>query len=149
MLNEDYKEILQRLSDAGVEFLLVGAYALAAHGHPRATGDIDIWVRPSPENAHRVYTALAAFGAPLQDVTPQDFSRPDMVFQIGIAPRRIDIMTGISGLKFAEASRNASQVDIEALTIPVLSRADLITNKEASGREKDLLDARILRQHEE
>lgn len=149
MLNEDYKEMLQRLLDAGVEFLLVGAYALAAHGHPRATGDIDIWVRPSSENARRVYTVLAAFGAPLQDVAPQDFSSPDVVFQIGVAPRRIDIMTGISGLEFAEAARNASQVEIEALTIPVLSRADLITNKEASGREKDLLDAKILRQHEE
>ncbi len=149
MLNEDYKEILQRLLDAGVEFLLVGAYALAAHGHPRATGDIDIWVRPSPDNARRVYAALAAFGAPLQDVTPQDFSYSDVVFQIGVAPRRIDIMTGISGLEFAEAARNASQVEIEALAIPVLSRTDLITNKEASGREKDLLDAKILRQHEE
>ncbi len=149
MLNEDYKEMLQRLLDAGVEFLLVGAYALAAHGHPRATGDIDIWVRPSSGNARRVYIALAAFGAPLQDVTPQDFSHPDVVFQIGVAPRRIDIMTGISGLEFAEAARNASPVEIEALTIPVLSRADLITNKEASGREKDLLDAQILRQHEE
>ena len=101
MLNEDYKEMLQRLLDAGVEFLLVGAYALAAHGHPRATGDIDIWVRPSSGNARRVYIALAAFGAPLQDVTPQDFSHPDVVFQIGVAPRRIDIMTGISGLEFA------------------------------------------------
>ena len=149
MLNEDYKEILQGLLDASVEFLLVGAYALAAHGYPRATGDIDIWVRPSPDNAHRVYTALAAFGAPLQNVAPQDFSHPDVVFQIGVAPRRIDIMTGISGLEFAEAARNAAQVEIEALTIPVLSRADLITNKEASGREKDLLDAKILRQHEE
>ena len=149
MLNEDYKEMLQGLLDAGVEFLLVGAYALAAHGHPRATGDIDIWVRPSPENARRVYAVLAAFGAPLQDVEPQDFSRSDVVFQIGVAPRRIDIMTGISGLEFAEAARNASQVEIEALTIPVLSRADLITNKEASGREKDLLDAKTLRQHEE
>ncbi len=149
MLNEDYKEILQGLLDAGVEFLLVGAYALAAHGYPRATGDIDIWVRPSPGNAHRVYAALAAFGAPLQHVIPQDFSHPDVVFQIGVAPRRIDIMTGISGLEFAEAARNAAQVEIEALTIPVLSRADLITNKEASGREKDLLDAKILRQHGE
>ena len=149
MLNEDYKEMLQRLLDAGVEFLLVGAYALAAHGHPRATGDMDIWVRPSPDNAQRVYTVLAAFGAPLRDVTPQDFSHPDVVFQIGVAPRRIDIMTGISGLEFAEAARNAAHVDIEALAIPVLSRTDLIANKEASGREKDLLDAKILRQHEE
>lgn len=149
MLNEDYKEMLQRLLDAGVEFLLVGAYALAVHGYPRATGDIDIWVRPSPDNARRVYATLATFGAPLQDVTPQDFSHPDVVFQIGVAPRRIDIMTGISGLDFTEASRNASQVEIEALTIPVLSRADLIANKEASGREKDLLDVKILRQHEE
>lgn len=149
MLNDDYREMLRCLSDAGVEFLLVGAYALAAHGYPRATGDMDVWVNPTPENAQRVYMALAVFGAPLQDVTQQDFSHPDVVFQIGTAPRRIDIMTGISGVKFGDALRNASQVDVEAFTIPVLSRADLIKNKEASGREKDLLDAKVLRRRSE
>ena len=149
MLNDDYREMLQCLSDAGVEFLLVGAYALAAHGYPRATGDMDVWVNPTPENAQRVYRALAIFGAPLQDVTQQDFSYPDVVFQIGTAPRRIDIMTGISGVKFGDALRNASQVDVEAFAIPVLSRADLIKSKEASGREKDLLDAKVLRRRSE
>lgn len=129
------------MSDAGVEFLLVGAYALAAHGYPRATGDMDVWVNPTPENAQRVYTALTVFGAPLQDVTRQDFSRRDVVFQIGVAPRR----TGISGVEFVDVLHNASQVDVGAFAIPVLSRADLIRNKEASGREKDLLDVKVLR----
>ncbi len=146
MLNDDYKEMLQLLLDEHVEFILVGAYALAAHGYPRATGDIDIWVHPSSDNAPRVHKALAKFGAPLQNVTPQDFSNPNVIFQIGVAPRRIDIITSITGVEFAEAVRNASQLNIEALPIPVLSIADLIKNKEATGREKDLLDVKILRQ---
>ena len=108
---------------------------------------MDVWVNPTPENAQHVYRAFTVFGAPLQDVTPQDFSGPDVVFQIGVAPRRIDIMTSISGVKFVNALRNASRVDAEAFVIPVLSRADLIKNKEASGREKDLLDVKILRRH--
>ena len=149
MLNDDYREMLQCLSDEGVEFLLVGAYALAAHGYPRATGDMNVWVNPTSENARHVYKALTVFGASLRDVAPQDFSRPDVVFQIGVAPRRINIMTGISGVKFVDALRNASQVDVGAFAIPVLSRADLIKNKEASGREKDLLDVKVLRRHTE
>ena len=106
---------------------------------------MDVWVNPTPENAQRVYTALTVFGAPLQDVTRQDFSRRDVVFQIGVAPRR----TGISGVEFVDVLRNASQVDVGAFAILVLSRADLIRNKEASGREKDLLDVKVLRRRSE
>lgn len=110
---------------------------------------MDVWVNPTPENAQRVYTAFTVFGAPLQDVTRQDFSRRDVVFQIAAAPRRIDIMTGISGVEFVDALRNASRVDAGAFAILVLSRADLIRNKEASGREKDLLDVKVLRRRSE
>ena len=94
MLNEDYKEMLQCLAEEEVEFLLVGAYALAAHGYPRATMDIDVWVRPSPENAAAVLRAVQKFGAPLHGLTLVDLQKDDTVFQIGVAPRRIDILTG-------------------------------------------------------
>ena len=147
MLNDDYREMLHILLDEGVEFILVGAYALAAHGYPRATGDIDIWVRSSAENALRVYQALAQFGAPVQNICPEDFANSDVIFQIGVAPRRIDIMTSITGVDFADAVQNALPIDIEELSIPVLAISDLIKNTEETGREKDLLDAKVLRQH--
>ena len=113
--------MLSALSDAGVEFVLVGAYALAAHGLPRATGDIDIWIRPSSENAQRVWQALKAFGAPLRRVDAADFTRPDIVFQIGVAPRRIDLLTSISGVGFDEAWAERETIDVEGLRIHVLS----------------------------
>ena len=147
MLNDDYREMLHILLDERVEFILVGAYALAAHGYPRATGDIDIWVRSSAENALRVYQALAQFGAPLQNISPEDFANPDVIFQIGVAPRRIDIITSITGVDFADAVQNALPINIEELSIPVLAIPDLIKNKEETGREKDLLDVKVLRQH--
>ena len=88
MLNPDFKDMLSALSDAKVEYLVVGAYALAAHGFPRATGDLDLWVRPTEENAHRVWTALAAFGAPVSKLQVRDFATPGIVYQIGVAPHR-------------------------------------------------------------
>jgi hypothetical protein len=99
MLNEDYRDMLQALADEKVKFLLVDAYALAAHGYPRATMDIDIWVMQSPENAEAVLRALRRFGTPLHNLTGQDLQKDDTVFQIGVAPRRIDIITAVSGLR--------------------------------------------------
>lgn len=98
-MNPDFVEILSALSAARAEFLIVGAHALAAHGHPRATGDLDIWVNPTRANGQRVLQALATFGAPLGDLTLDDLTQPDTVFQIGVAPCRVDIMTGISGIR--------------------------------------------------
>ena len=144
MLNEDYKEILQCLVDENVKFLLVGAYALAAHGFPRATMDIDIWVMPSPNNAQAVLRALARFGAPLHELTMDDLQRDDMVFQIGIAPRRIDIITGASGLEFEKTFLRSAEIEIEGIKIHIPSLEDLIRNKRASGRTKDLADAEAL-----
>jgi hypothetical protein len=100
MLNEDYRDMLQALSDEKVRFLLVGAYALAAHGYPRATMNIDIWIMQSPENAGAVMRALRHFGTPLQNLTLQDLQRDETVIQIGVAPRRIGIITTASGLQF-------------------------------------------------
>jgi hypothetical protein len=144
LLNPDFHDILSEFSAANVEFLLVGAYALAVHGLPRATGDIDLWVRSSAENAQRIMTALAGFGAPLADVTEHDFTSPGIVLQIGIAPRRIDLLTAIDGVEFEEAWRDRLLVTIDTLRVPVISREHLLRNKRATGRPKDRLDARRL-----
>ncbi len=141
LVNEDYSDMLSALNDAGVEYLVVGAWALAAYGNPRATGDIDFWVRPSQENATRVWTALKEFGAPRKDVTEADFATEDVIFQIGVPPRRIDLITSISGVSFEEAWADKVASSLGELPIWVLSRRLLLTNKKASGRPKDLADA--------
>jgi hypothetical protein len=144
MLNEDYRDILQCLAAEKASFLLVGAYAMAAHGYPRATMDIDLWVRPSPENAEAVLRALLRFGASLQGLTAADLERDDTIFQIGVAPRRIDLITGATGLRFDEAMAHSVEADLEGLRIRVLSVDDLIRNKRATGRTKDRADAEAL-----
>jgi len=145
MLNEDYKEMLQGLLDQKVEFIIVGAYALAAHGFPRATGDIDIWVKPDENNSKKVFKALARFGAPIDEIREDEFSHPGLIFQIGVVPRRIDIITKIDAVEFEEADSDKIFVDIDGLKVPVLSVDKLIKNKMATGREKDLLDAKLLK----
>lgn len=145
MLNEDFKDILSCLLEENVEFLLIGAYALAAHGYPRATKDIDIWVKAGEENAPRIMKALSRFGAPMSQIDSHDFLTEGAVFQIGIAPRRIDITTRIDGVRFEDAYPERMQVEIEGLRIPVISRRRLIENKEASGRPQDLVDAKTLK----
>ena len=149
MLNEDYKDMLQALIDEKVKFLLVGAYALAAHGYPRATMDIDIWVMPAPDNADGVLRALRHFGAPLHNVTRNDFEMEGTVFQIGVAPRRIDIITAASGLQFEDTFRKSMVVDIEGIQVRIPSVSDLVHNKRASGRTKDLADAEALEELED
>jgi len=146
MINQDYKEILQCLEKHDVTYMLVGAYAMAAHGFPRSTGDIDIWVNPAGENSIRVYRALAEFGAPLSEISERTFSYPGIVFQIGIAPCRIDMLTRISGdIDFLEAYKNCITANIEGVVVKVLSVSDLIKNKESIGRAKDLDDVVALR----
>lgn len=140
MLNPDFRDMLPALNGAGVEYLLVGAYALAAHGCPRATGGIDLWIRPTPENAGRVWAALQAFEAPRSQVTEADFAEPDIVFQIGVAPRRIDLLTSISGVRFDDAWLRRRTIEVDGLLLHTLSREDLIANKLATGRPKDLAD---------
>ena len=139
-MNRDFVEMLAALSAAGVEFLVVGAYAMAAHGLPRATGDIDIWVRSTRENGHRVVRAVRTFGALLFGLTIEDLLRPDTVFQIGVAPNRIDILTGITGVAFEEAWPNRLNVTIDDQVIPVIGLAELRRNKAATGRPKDQAD---------
>ena len=139
-MNRDFVEILSALCAAGAEFLIIGAHALAAHGIPRATGDLDIWVRPTPSNAERVLIALRNFGAPLFDLTAADLARADTVFQIGIVPCRIDILTSISGVEFDEAWTRRMSIEVEGLPVACIGRADLMTNKRAAGRPQDLAD---------
>ena len=137
MLNPDFKDMLSCLKDAEVEFVIVGAYALAAHGFPRATGDIDIWVRNSSDNAQKIMAALVKFGAPISNLSEKDFTSPDMVVQIGVEPCRIDLLTSISGVEFDEAWGNKVGITIDDLEIYVLSKADLLKNKFSTGRDKD------------
>jgi hypothetical protein len=139
-VNRDFVDMLSALSEVGAEYLVVGAHALAAHGTPRATGDLDIWVRPTQANAARVWRALLAFGAPLTEVAEADLREPDIVFQIGVPPSRVDLLTSISGVEWTQAWAGRIQVVISGLEIPVLGRAELIANKRASGRAKDLAD---------
>lgn len=139
-MSPDYRGILSAFTEAGVDYLVVGAYSLAAHGMPRATGHIDLWVRPTSENAARVYDALGRFGAPLDQITVDDLSTPGTVSQIGVAPCRIDILTRIEAVEFDEAWHSRLTTEIDGQSIAVLGREHFIRNKRALGRPRDLAD---------
>lgn len=145
-MNRDFLDLLAAFLAADVRFLVVGAHAMAVHGVPRATGDLDVWIAPGPENAERAWSAVARFGAPLASlgVTRADFGRPDQVVQIGLPPRRIDILTSISGVGFEEAWPERAIHEVEGLAVPFLGRAALVRNKRASGRAKDIADLEAL-----
>jgi len=147
-MNRDFVEMLFALCEARAEFLIVGAHALAAYGPPRYTGDIDIWIRPTPSNAARVLAALREFGAPLSDLTADDLTRAGTVFQMGVAPRRIDILTSISGVVFDDAWPRRVPLKIEDLEVSTIGRDDFVANKRAAGRPKDLLDIALLEEFE-
>ncbi len=146
-LNDDFLDILRALVEADVDFVVVGAHAMAVHGVPRATGDLDVLVRPSRENAIRVLGALRAFGAPTEShaVARADFEEPGNVYQLGLPPRRIDLLTGLSGLDFDEAWATRRTLTIEGMQIPFLGLDALRRNKQATGRERDLVDLKLLR----
>ena len=146
-LNEDFRDLLVLFADGGVEFVIVGAYALAFHGAPRASGDIDLFVRPSTVNAQRLFDVLVRFGAPVESagVTAADFAQPGMVYQIGLPPRRIDLLTEISGLSFDEVWASRLTAEVEGRTVSFIGREALLKNKEAAGRLKDIADAARLR----
>ena len=139
-MNPDFVDLLRAFAAAEVRFLIVGAYALAHHGRPRATGDLDVWVDATPANATRVVRALGAFGAPLDDVSEHDFARPGVVFQIGVPPGRIDVLTELTGLMFDEAWPDREPGRFGDLTVDFLGREVFVRNKRATGRAKDLGD---------
>jgi hypothetical protein len=143
-MNQDFVDLLRAFTDHDVRFMVVGAYALSVHGRPRATGDLDVWVEPTPENAARVMRALIHFGAPLADITAEDFSRPGVVYQMGLPPGRIDVLTQLSGITFDEAWPSRARGNFGSQTADVIGREAFIKNKRASGRAKDLGDIEAL-----
>jgi len=143
-VNPDFRDLFAALNGAGAEYLLVGGYALAVHAVPRFTKDLDVWVRPTPDNARRVFGALREFGAPLGDLGESELSSPGIVFQIGVPPNRIDILTAIDGVEFEAAWPGRLETTYGALPVHVLGKRELIVNKRASGRPQDLLDADLL-----
>jgi len=144
LMNQDFSELLRVFNDHSVDYLVVGAHALAAHGHVRATKDLDVWIRPEIENARRILTALKSYGAPLQDLTERDLATPGTVFQVGIPPLRIDILTKIDGVEFAAAWPDRWQARFGNESATVISLKHLIANKKASGRPQDLVDVQTI-----
>ena len=145
-MNEDFRDLLAALLGSEARFLVVGAHAMAVHGVPRATGDIDVWIARDGDNVERVWSALGRFGAPVaaMGVSQDDLARPGIVVQIGLPPRRIDILTSISGVDFEEAWPERVTHDVDGLAVPFLGRAALVRNKRASGRTKDQADLEAL-----
>ena len=150
-MNEDFRDLLQALLDAGARFLVVGAHAMAVHGVPRATGDLDVWISPDRANSERVWRALLAFGAPVSELglSRGDLETPGMVVQVGMPPRRIDFLTEASGLVFEDAWQARTTYRMDSLEVPFLSRQDLVRNKRATGRPKDLADLDVLEREQD
>jgi hypothetical protein len=146
-LPDDFRDLLVELADAGAEFVVLGGHAVAFHGHPRATKDLDVLVHATPENAARVYRALAAFGAPLTAllVSEADFSASRGVLQIGVPPRRIDILNRADGITFDEAVAAGDAFEVEGRRVPVIGLDALLKNKEAANRPQDAADVAALR----
>ncbi len=144
MLNKDYKEILQILLENEVKFLIVGAYAMGIYGYPRATGDFDIWVNNTKGNSKKIYKSLLEYGTLLDNINERTFTEHGIIFQIGVAPRRIDIITYIDGVDFKEAYKVRHIIEVNDLKIPFISKDNLIKNKKATGREKDKIDIKYL-----
>ncbi|MFH1941698.1 MAG: hypothetical protein ABIL68_06300 [bacterium] len=144
MINQDFKDLFRIFNECGVRYLVVGAYAVVYYTEPRYTKDLDIWVETTPENAKRVWEALQQFGAPLIDVTEKDFCNREIVYQIGVEPNRIDIMTDITGIRFSDAWKNRVKSKYEGESIYVLGIDDLIRAKKKAGRLQDELDLQLL-----
>jgi hypothetical protein len=143
-VNPDFRDLFAALNAAGARYLLVGGYAVAFHAQPRFTKDLDVWTDLDPENAARVFDALRQFGAPLHELTPADLERSGTVFQIGVPPNRIDVVTAIDGVAFPEAWPDRAETTYGDQAVPVIGRRHLIRNKRASGRPQDLLDLAVL-----
>jgi hypothetical protein len=143
-LPPDFLDLLTALNAAEARYLLVGGHAVAFHGVPRATKDIDVWIEASDENAARVMVALRAFGAPLGDLAEGDLARPGRGFRMGEPPFRIEVLTEISGVAFQDAWPRREQTAIDGIPLQVIGRADLLDNKRAAGRNRDLADVEAL-----
>lgn len=145
-MTSDFRDLLAAFAVTEVRFLVVGAHALAAHGVVRATGDLDLWIEPTESNARRVWRALIAFGAPVETlgIRLADFVQPDQVIQLGLPPYRIDLMTSISGVTFAEAWAERLEGMLFEVPVAFIGREAFLQNKRATGRPKDIEDVRSL-----
>ena len=148
MLDKDFKEFAELLNSTGVEYLLVGGYALAAHGHPRYTGDLDIWLAPTVTNVNHLLRALDLFGFGSLGLTEADFMHPETVVQLGFPPARIDLLTSIDGVRFDDCYPRRMTLRVSGVDLSIISLNDFRTNKLASGRLKDLADLESLDGHE-
>jgi hypothetical protein len=145
-LNDDFRDLLAALLSVHARFLVVGAHAMAVHGVPRATGDLDVWIDRDPANAEKVWAALVQFGAPLEALgfSRSDLTAPGSVVQIGVPPRRIDLLTEITGVEFGNAWPGRATHPVGELSVPFLGREELLANKRATGRQRDLADLEAL-----
>jgi hypothetical protein len=139
-MNRHFVEMLSALSDAGADYLIIGAHALAVHGYARGTRDLDIWVRPTPQNAERVWRALIDFGAPLERFSVDDLSTPGMICQIGVDPARIDLLTSPAGVEFEKSWQRRRIVSVKDREFNFIGKDDLIASKRAAGRPNDFRD---------
>lgn len=144
-MNQDFVDLLQAFAAHDVRHLVVGAYALGVHGRPRATGDLDVWIDATPENAVRVWRALESFGAPLHQVSEAEFSRPGIIFQMGVPPGRIDVLTQLSGVSFEEAWPTRLRGPFGPMSVDYIGKDAFVRNKLATGRDKDRVDVELLR----
>ena len=143
-MSADYIDMLKCLNKAGVDYILVGGWAVNMYGYIRATVDLDVWILADADNAKKVYSAVAEFGAPVSEMKPEEFAEYGMIFQIGVAPCRVDIISKISGVSYADAVTRAVPKTIDGIPVRIISLEDLIANKKASGRAKDLADVEVL-----
>ena len=143
-ISQDFKEFIQLLNINKVEYLVVGGYAVAIHGYPRNTGDIDFWVKPTKENAERIVKTLIDFSFGSVDVSVQDFIPPNAIVQLGFPPNRIDLLTGVTGLAFDECWKEKKEIALEEEKINFISLHHLKINKKATGRDQDKIDLKNL-----
>ena len=147
--NQDFKDLFKILNEENVDYLVVGAHAVMFYTEPRYTKDLDVWVNPTKENAQRVWNALERFGAPLQDISVKDFTDPDMIYQIGVEPNRIDILMNTGIVEFVDALKNKVTSSYDGVSIPIIGRIDLIKSKKSIGRKQDNLDVQRLEKEDD
>ncbi len=148
-VNSDFTDLLNVFRKFKVKYLVIGGYAFIQYAEPRYTKDLDLWISTDRENAVSVFSALKSFGAPLTDLTEADFSEEGYFYQMGMPPMRVDILMGVPGLDFENAWKNRIEIDFDGLTVPFISKQDLILTKIASGRPQDLFDADLLSKMDE
>lgn len=143
-IHQDFKELIELFLSHQVEFMIIGGYAVAAHGRPRYTGDIDFYIRKSPENAKKTVRALHQFFGPLPEIREENYLQDDRMSQFGVEPLRVDILVHIKGIDFDAAYQRRTIIPYAGIDIPFISLADLRLNKKATGRGKDLIDLGLL-----